>query len=92
VGQPESRTEAPPGASLPLEALTPFYQAYAYWLPLRYSRVRSLFFYDGALDAARLEGGWRDSMWLLGGDGRSEAAGSRTPCGCSVAVWRGGGV
>lgn len=29
-------------------------------------------FYDGPLDAVRLEGGWLDSLWFLGG--RSEAA------------------
>ncbi len=34
-----------------------------------------LLFYDGSLDAARPEGGWRDSLWFLGGDGRSETAG-----------------
>jgi hypothetical protein len=65
------------GGLAPLEALPPFYQAYADWLPLRYviDGLRSLLFYDGSLDAARLEGGWRDSLWFLGGDGRSEAAG-----------------
>jgi hypothetical protein len=65
------------GGAAPLEALPPFYQAYADWLPLRYviDGLRSLLFYDGSLDAARLEGGWRDSLWFLGGDGRSEAAG-----------------
>ena len=65
------------GGLAPLEALPPFYQAYADWLPLRYviDGLRSLLFYDGALDAARLEGGWRDSLWFLGGGGRSEAAG-----------------
>jgi YhgE/Pip-like protein len=63
------------GGLAPLEALPPFYQAYADWLPLRYviDGLRSLLFYDGSLDAARLEGGWRDSLWFLGG--RSEAAG-----------------
>jgi hypothetical protein len=57
-----------------LEALPPFFQAYAEWLPLRYviDGLRSLLFYNGSLDAARLEGGWRDSLWFLGG--RSEAA------------------
>lgn len=62
------------GGLAPLEALPPFYQAYADWLPLRYviDGLRSLLFYDGSLDAARLEGGWRDSLWFLGG--RSEAA------------------
>jgi hypothetical protein len=65
------------GGLAPLEALPPFYQAYADWLPLRYviDGLRSLLFYDGTLDAARLEGGWRDSLWFLGGDGRSEATG-----------------
>jgi hypothetical protein len=65
------------GSAAPLEALPPFYQAYADWLPLRYviDGLRSLLFYNGTLDAARLEGGWRDSVWFLGGDGRSEAAG-----------------
>lgn len=65
------------GGAAPLEALPPFYQAYADWLPIRYAidGLRSLLFYDGSLDAARLEGGWRDSMWFLGSDGRSEAAG-----------------
>ena len=87
MGQPESRAEAPPGAR-PLEALTPFYQAHAYGLPLRYAtdELHSLLFYDGTPDAGRLEGGWRDSRCFLGGDGRSEAAGSRTPCGSSVAI------
>ncbi len=63
------------GGLAPLEALPPFYQAYADWLPLRYviDGLRSLLFYGGTLDAARLEGGWRDSLWFL--DGRSEAAG-----------------
>ena len=65
------------GGLAPLDALPPFYQAYADWLPLRYviEGLRSLLFYDGSLDAARLEGGWRDSLWFLGGGGRSEAAG-----------------
>jgi YhgE/Pip-like protein len=65
------------GGLAPLDALPPFYQAYADWLPLRYviDGLRSLLFYDGSLDAARLEGGWRDSLWFLGGGGRSEAAG-----------------
>jgi len=65
------------GGLAPLEALPPFYQAYADWLPLHYviDGLRSLLFYDGSLDAARLEGGWRDSLWFLGGGGRSEAAG-----------------
>lgn len=65
------------GGLAPLEALPPFYQAYADWLPLRYviDGLRSLLFYDGSLDAARLEGGWRDSLWFLGSDGHSEAAG-----------------
>ncbi|HEX6710005.1 MAG TPA: ABC transporter permease [Rubrobacter sp.] len=65
------------GGAAPLEALPPFYQAYADWLPLRYviDGLRSLLFYDGSLDAARLEDGWRDSLWFLGSDGRSEAAG-----------------
>ncbi len=65
------------GGNAPLEALPGFYRAYADWLPLRYviDGLRSLLFYDGSLDAARLEGGWRDSLWSLGGDGRSEAAG-----------------
>ena len=59
-----------------MEALPPFYQAYADWLPLRYvmDGLRSLLFYDGSLDAARLEGGLRDVWWFLGA-GRSEAAG-----------------
>ncbi|MBA2713871.1 MAG: DUF3533 domain-containing protein [Rubrobacteraceae bacterium] len=65
------------GGNAPLEALPPFYQDYANWLPLRYviDGLRSLLFYDGSLDTARLEGGWRDSLWFLGGGGRSEAAG-----------------
>ena len=65
------------GGNAPLEALPGFYQAYADWLPLRYviDGLRSLLFYDGALDALRLEGGWRDSLWFLGEGGRSEAAG-----------------
>jgi YhgE/Pip-like protein len=65
------------GGLAPLEALPPFYQAYADWLPLRYviDGLRSLLFYDGSFNAARLEGGWRDSLWFLGGGGRSEAAG-----------------
>jgi hypothetical protein len=65
------------GGLAPVDALPPFYQAYADWLPLRYviDGLRSLLFYDGSLDAARLEGGWRDSLWFLGGGGRSEAAG-----------------
>jgi YhgE/Pip-like protein len=65
------------GGLVPLEALPPFYQAYADWLPLRYviDGLRSLLFYDGSLDAARLESGWRDSLWFFGGGGRSEAAG-----------------
>jgi YhgE/Pip-like protein len=65
------------GGAAPLEALPPFYQAYADWLPIRYviDGLRSLLFYDGSLDAARLEGGWRDSLWFLGAGGRSEAAG-----------------
>ena len=65
------------GGLAPLEALPSFYQAYADWLPLRYvmDGLRALLFYDGSLDAARLEGGLRDAWWFLGGDGRSEAAG-----------------
>jgi YhgE/Pip-like protein len=65
------------GGLAPLEALPPFYQAYADWLPLRYviDGLRSLLFYDGSLGAARLEGGLRDAWWFLGSDGRSEAAG-----------------
>jgi hypothetical protein len=65
------------GGLAPLEALPPFYQAYADWLPLRYviDGLRSLLFYDGSLDAARLESGWRGSPWFFGGGGRSEAAG-----------------
>ena len=65
------------GGLAPLEALPPFYQAYADWLPLRYviDGLRSLLFYGGSLGAARLEGGWRDSLWFFGGGGRSEAAG-----------------
>jgi YhgE/Pip-like protein len=65
------------GGLAPLEALPPFYQAYADWLPLRYfiDGLRSLLFYNGTLDAAGLEGGWRVSLWFLGSDGRSEAAG-----------------
>jgi YhgE/Pip-like protein len=65
------------GGLAPLEALPPFYQAYADWLPLRYvvDGLRSLLFYDGSLDAARLEGGLRDALWFLGDGGRSEAAG-----------------
>lgn len=65
------------GGSAPLEALPGFYRTYADWLPIRYviDGLRSLLFYDGSLDAARLEGGWRDGFWFLGGGGRSEAAG-----------------
>ena len=65
------------GGLAPLEALPPFYQAYADWLPLRYviDGLRSLLFYDGSLDAARPESGWRDTLWFFGGGGRSEAAG-----------------
>ena len=65
------------GGLAPLEALPPFYQAYADWLPLRYviDGLRSLLFYDGSLDAASLERGWRDSLWFFGGGERSEAAG-----------------
>jgi ABC-type polysaccharide/polyol phosphate export permease len=65
------------GVLAPLEALPPFYRAYADWLPIRYviEGLRSLLFYNGTLDAASLEGGWRDSLWFLGGGGRSEAAG-----------------
>jgi YhgE/Pip-like protein len=65
------------GGLAPLEALPPFYQAYADWLPVRYvvDGLRSLLFYDGSLGAARLEGGLRDTLWFLGDDGRSEAAG-----------------
>ncbi len=65
------------GGLAPLEALPPFYQAYADWLPLRYviDGLRSSLFYDGALDVVRLEGGWLDSLWFFGGGGRSEAAG-----------------
>jgi YhgE/Pip-like protein len=65
------------GGTTPVVALPPFYQDYANWLPLRYAidGLRSLLFYDGSLDAAWLEGGWRDSMWFLGKGGRSEAAG-----------------
>ena len=65
------------GGNAPLEALPGFYQSYADWLPLRYviDGLRSLLFYDGSLDAVRLEGGWRDSLWFLGGGDRSEAAG-----------------
>ena len=65
------------GGTTPVLALPPFYQDYANWLPLRYAidGLRSLLFYDGSLDAMRLEGGWRDSLWFLGGGGRSEAAG-----------------
>ena len=65
------------GGATPMVALPPFYQDYANWLPLRYGTdgLRSLLFYDGSLDAASLEGGWRDSLWFLGGGGRYEAAG-----------------
>ena len=65
------------GGTTPLVALPPFYQDYANWLPLRYviDGLRSLLFYDGSLDAVRLEGGWRDSLWFLGRGGRYEAAG-----------------
>ncbi|HKH59079.1 MAG TPA: ABC transporter permease [Rubrobacter sp.] len=65
------------GGLAPLEALPSFYQGYADWLPLRYviDGLRSLLFYDGSLDAASLERGWRDSLWFFGGGGRSEAAG-----------------
>lgn len=65
------------GGNAPLEALPGFYRAYADWLPVRYviDGLRSLLFYDGSLGAARLEGGWRDSLWFFGGGGRSEAAG-----------------
>ena len=64
------------GGAAPLEALPPFYQAYADWLPIRYviDGLRSLLFYDGSLDAASLEGSWRGSLWFLGSNGRSEAA------------------
>jgi hypothetical protein len=37
--------------------------------------VLALLFYDGSLDAARLESGWKDSPCFFGGGGRSEAAG-----------------
>jgi hypothetical protein len=37
--------------------------------------VLALLFYDGSLDATRLEDGWRDSMWFFGGGGRAESAG-----------------
>jgi hypothetical protein len=65
------------GGTTPVVTLPPFYQDYANWLPLRYviDGLSSLLFYDGSLDALRLEGGWRDSLWFLGGGGRSEAAG-----------------
>jgi YhgE/Pip-like protein len=65
------------GGATPVVALPPFYQDYANWLPLRYGidGLRSFLFYDGSLDAANLEGGWRDSLWFLGGGGRHEAAG-----------------
>jgi YhgE/Pip-like protein len=66
------------GGLAPLEALPPFYQAYADWLPLRYAvdGLRSLLFYDGTLAAAGLEGGLlRDALPFSGDDGRSEAAG-----------------
>jgi YhgE/Pip-like protein len=66
------------GGTTPVVALPPFYQDYANWLPLRYGidGLRSLLFYDGSLDAASLESGWRDSLWFLGGGGRRyEAAG-----------------
>ena len=65
------------GGLAPMETLPPFYRAYADWLPLRYAidGLRALLFYDGSLDAASLEGGWRDSLWFLGGEGCSEAAG-----------------
>ena len=65
------------GGTTPVVALPPFYQDYANWLPLRYGidGLRSLLFYDGSLDAASLESGWRDSLWFLGGGGRYEAAG-----------------
>jgi YhgE/Pip-like protein len=65
------------GGTTPVVALPPFYQDYANWLPLRYAidGLRSLLFYDGSLEAASLEGGWRDSLWFLGGGGRYEAAG-----------------
>jgi uncharacterized protein DUF3533 len=65
------------GGNAPLEALPGFYRAYADWLPVRYAidGLRSLLFYDGGLGVARLEGGWRDSLWFLGDGDRSEAAG-----------------
>jgi YhgE/Pip-like protein len=65
------------GGFAPLEALPPFYQAYADWLPLRYAvdGLRSLLFYDGTLDAAGLEGGLKDALPFSGEDGPSEAAG-----------------
>jgi YhgE/Pip-like protein len=65
------------GGTTPVVALPPFYQDYANWLPLRYAidGLRSLLFYDGSLAAVSLEGGWRDSLWFLGGGGRFEAAG-----------------
>ena len=37
--------------------------------------VLTLVFHDGSLDAASLEGGWRDALWFLGGGDRYEAAG-----------------
>jgi hypothetical protein len=71
------------GGLAPLEALPPFYQAYADWLPLRYvvDGLRSLLFYDGSLDAASLEGGWRDSLWFFGGGQDPRPQASRMLCG-----------
>jgi hypothetical protein len=65
------------GGTTLVGALPPFYQFYANWLSLRYGidGLRSLLFYDGSLDAASLESGWRDSLWFLGGGGWYEAAG-----------------
>jgi len=64
------------GGTTPVVALPPFYQDHANWLPLRYAidGLRSLLFYDGSLDAANLEGGWRDSLWFLGESGSIDCA------------------
>jgi hypothetical protein len=66
------------GGFAPLEALPPFYQAYADWLPLRYAvdGLRWLLFYDGTFDAAGLEGGLRDALpFFSSDDGSSDVAG-----------------
>src|SRR3712207_7348868 len=61
----------------PRSTLFPYTTLFRSWLPLRYGidGLRSLLFYEGSLDAASLEGGWRDSLWFLGGGGRFQGAG-----------------